>query len=408
MPSGAWDLLYIVDGIKTLYLSQTSLKQLGAIPGCFPLVPDPEPAALDAVEQGTDLDGYRGPLAECGCPLRVETPDPPDLEKPVKTYSREELERILVRHYRGSTFNTFEHQQLPYMSGSPPLEIKVDPKVRPFACHTPAAVPAHWRDQVKKDLERDERLGVIERVPENTDTTWCHRMVLTRKHSGGVRRNVDLQPLNAACMRQTHPCEPPLQQAMTVPAGMLKTKSDAYQGFHSCKLRESDKDFFTFITPWGRYRYISCPMGWLSSSDGYNDRYDRVIQEVKRKRKVTDDLLLYNANLETAFAHTAETLSLLGQHGILQNAAKFEFAKETLEWAGVKLTPGGAEPLPAHVKSIQNYPVPESVTDMRSFFALVEQVAPYYAVKPHLAPFRELLKKGNEWYWDSVLQRLFQ
>ena len=72
-------------------------------------------------------------------------------EQPVKTYSREELERILVRHYRGSTFNTCEHQQLPYMSGSPPLEIKEDPKVRPFACHTPAAVPAHWRDQVKKD-----------------------------------------------------------------------------------------------------------------------------------------------------------------------------------------------------------------------------------------------------------------
>ena len=61
-----------------------------------------------------------------GAFLGVDTPDPPELEKPVKSYSREELERILVRHYRGSTFNTCEHEQLPYMSGSPPMEIRVE------------------------------------------------------------------------------------------------------------------------------------------------------------------------------------------------------------------------------------------------------------------------------------------
>jgi hypothetical protein len=400
------DLLYVVDGIKAVYLSLAALKRLGAVPASFPEVPDLDGQhGLHAVE---DLDGYEGPLAECGCPLRVETPEPPKLERPASEYTREELERNLIRHYRGSTFNTCPHQRLPYMKGSPPLEVTVDPTVRPYACHTPAAVPAHWKEQVKKDLDRDVVMGVIERVPENVDTTWCHRMVLTRKHSGGVRRNVDLQPLNKACQRQTHPCEPPLQQALTVPGGMLKTKTDAFQGFHSCKLRESDKDYFTFITPWGRYRYVACPMGWLASSDGYNDRYDRVIQDVERKRKVTDDLLLYDKDMQTAYERGGQMLTRLGRHGILQNADKFEFAKETLEWAGIKMTPHGAEPLPEHVEAISNYPVPVNVTDMRSFFALVEQVAPYHAVKPHMAPFRELLKKGQDWYWDDQLQRLFE
>ena len=45
---------------------------------------------------------------------------------------------------------------------------------------------------------------------------------------------------------------------------------------------------------------------------------------------------------------------------------------------------------------------------MRSFFALVEQVSPYYAVKPCLAPFRELLKKNCKFYWDNNLEKLFQ
>ena len=45
---------------------------------------------------------------------------------------------------------------------------------------------------------------------------------------------------------------------------------------------------------------------------------------------------------------------------------------------------------------------------MRSFFALVEQVSPYCAIKPHLAPFKELLKKNCKFYWDNNLEKLFR
>ena len=56
---------------------------------------------------------------------------------------------------------------------------------------------------------------------------------------------------------------------------------------------------------------------------------------------------------------------------------------------------------------LSDYNTPTNLTDIRSFFTLVEQVAPFYAVKPHLLPFRELLKKNSRWYWDDTLQRLF-
>ena len=64
-------------------------------------------------------------------------------------------------------------------------------------------------------------------------------------------------------------------------------------------------------------------------------------------------------------------------------------------------------PLPEHVEAIKNFPVPENITDMRSYWALVNQVSNNYATQPHLAPFRELMKKNTKWYWDDVLQQLF-
>ena len=45
---------------------------------------------------------------------------------------------------------------------------------------------------------------------------------------------------------------------------------------------------------------------------------------------------------------------------------------------------------------------------MRSYWALVNQFSNYYATQPHLAPFRELMKKNTKWHWDEVLQTLFE
>ena len=45
-----------------------------------------------------------------------------------------------------------------------PLPLHVDPDTRPVAVHKPALVPIHWQDNVYADLERDVRIGVLERV----------------------------------------------------------------------------------------------------------------------------------------------------------------------------------------------------------------------------------------------------
>ena len=68
----------------------------------------------------------------------------------------------------------------------------------PYAVHTPIPIPHHWEDAVKKDIEKDVRLGILEKVPEGTPVTWCSRMVVQPKKDGTPRRTVDLQELKKA------------------------------------------------------------------------------------------------------------------------------------------------------------------------------------------------------------------
>ena len=101
-------------------------------------------------------------------------------------------------------------------------------------------------------------------------------MIVVPKHSGEPRRTVDLQGLNKASVRQTHPLRSPFMLASDVPAGKKKSVLDVWNSFHSVPVRKEDIHKLTFITPWGRFRYKVAPMGYLASGDGYTFRFDEI------------------------------------------------------------------------------------------------------------------------------------
>ena len=147
-------------------------------------------------------------------------------------------------------------------------------------------------------LDRDLALGVLEVVPENTPMTWCHRMVICRKHNGDPRRTVDMQKLNNVSVRQCHPTQPTLQQAIRVTHNTKKSVLDAWNRFHSLAIREEDKHLTTFYTKLGRYCYRSVPQEYAASGDAYTQRYDKITMGVRDVRRVIEDMLLYAKDME--------------------------------------------------------------------------------------------------------------
>ena len=245
--------MYVVRDLSGLYLSRDALASLGSIPGSFPYPPYPS-ATTNVTADVSGVSGGPAPtsgLAPCGCPLRTDAPDPPTIREPVGEADIPKLQQLLLDHYSSSTFNTCRHQPLPLMHGAP-LELALKPDAVPRAIYTPSVVPLHWEEQVQRDLGRDVDMGVLEKVDVNEPVTWCSRMVVTRKHNGEPRRTIDLQALNEASLWQIHPTMPPIQQAMSIPAGQWKSTTDAFNGYHSVSIRPSDRPLTTFLTPWGR------------------------------------------------------------------------------------------------------------------------------------------------------------
>ena len=190
------------------------------------------------------------------------------------------------------------------------MKLIIDKTAHSVAVHKAIPVPIHFQDQVKEGLDRDVRLGVIEKVPAGTPTTWCHRMIACPKKDGTPRRTVDFQQLNRFALRETHNSESPYHLARQVPRNVKKTVTDAWNGYHGVKMYKCDRHLTTFITPWGRYRYIRCPQGYIASGDAYTSRYDLIIEGVERYAKCVDDTILWSQSIEDSFTQTAQYLEL--------------------------------------------------------------------------------------------------
>ncbi len=351
-----------------------------------------------------------GPSSEgpCSCPQRCPAPLPPTvLPFPCTAENNTRMKAWLLDRYASSTFNTCPHRALSCMEG-PPIEIHVDPTAPPKACHTPSPVPLHWQQKVYDDLLRDEALGVIERVPYGEPVTWCHRMVITRKHDGTPRRTVDLSPLNKYCKRETFASEPPFHLARRVPKNTWKTVTDAWNGYHSVPLRESDRHLTTFITPFGRWRYTRALQGFLSSGDGYNCRFDAILSSFERKECCVDDTIHYDTKLEQHWWRTIELLTRVGQAGIVLNPDKFQLCMRKADFAGFRVSDTTIEPLPKYLDAIRDFPKPTSTTDIRSWFGLVNQVSNYAQLRETMEPFKPFLSPRCPFSWTPMLDEAFQ
>ena len=88
------------------------------------------------------------------------------------------------------------------------------------------------------------------------------------------------------------------------------------------------------------------------------------------------------------------------------NKEKFEFAKDVVEFAGFEITKDGFRPPARIIEAIKNFPKPEKVTDIRSWFGLVNQVAYTFSQAEIMEPLREQLSgKKRVWSWNETSQK---
>ena len=132
-------------------------------------------------------------------------------------------------------------------------------------------IPYAYRGKVQKELHSLQAQGIIEPVTEPTE--WCAPIVVTpKKNSEDIRICVDFSKLNKYVQRELYSVCTPSDAIADISNKHSKyfTVFDALKGYHQCPLDATSQLLTTFMTPFGRFKFLRASFGICSISEHYN------------------------------------------------------------------------------------------------------------------------------------------
>lgn len=248
-------------------------------------------------------------------------------------------------------------------------------------------------------------------TPVTQPTEWCAPIVITpKKGSDDIRLCVDFSKLNKYVKRERFQSPTPQEAVADIAASKAKyfTKFDALSGYWQCPLAEECQPLTTFITPYGRYMFKRAPFGLCSISEHYNRRMSEALEGIPQVRRITDDFIAYDDTYSGHVQHVRQILQRCVERRISLNLPKFHFGRQEIDFAGYMLSQQGYCIDPQITKAVHDFPRPATITDLRSFFGLANQLSEFTdEVAAKLEPLRPLLKPKNEFLWDEVHEQAF-
>lgn len=279
------------------------------------------------------------------------------------------------------------------------IAMKKDAK--PYSVSVPRRIPIPLRKQVKEELDRMVKAGVISPIEE--PTPWCAGMVVVPKKAGSIRICVDLSQLNKGVLREKYQLPTVEESLSQLEGAVIFSKLDANTGFWQIPLSKESAQLTTFITPFGRFFFNRLPFGISSAPEHFSRKMMQVLEGCEGVICQMDDILVYGSGQEEHDTRLSIVLSKLHKAGFTLNKKKCEFSVKRIKFLGHEISNEGIRADEDKLKAIKDLNNPADITELRRFFGMVNQVAKFVPGLAELSqPLRELLKKDNEFLWTSI------
>ena len=290
-------------------------------------------------------------------------------------------------------------------------KLKVKPDAVPYAVNTPRRVALPQRKPLETELRRLVADGVIEEVKHHTD--WCAPVLPVIKPSApgaeiSIRPTVDYTEFNKVVLPEKYQL-PIVDECLGGLAGCnVFSKLDARKSFFQVLLHPDSRDYTTFITHIGRFRFCRLPMGLKSASEVFQRRIADVLAGIPGVVNLIDDILVGGADIEEHDERLRQVLQRLKNNGLTLNE-KCAIRVRQCTIFGHIISPDGILPLDSRVRAVLEMKTPEDVVALRSFLGSVNyhmRFLPHLAQKTEL--LRGLLRHDSDGVWSDAHTAAFE
>ncbi|KAK7099536.1 hypothetical protein V1264_003664 [Littorina saxatilis] len=287
------------------------------------------------------------------------------------------------------------------------VTVHVDKSIPPVARKHNRA-PFHLRDKVEKELNKLQEQDIIEKVTGPTE--WVSRIVTPPKpkNPSEIRVCCDMRDVNKAVLRTRHITSTIEELVSDLNGAKVFSKIDLRSGYHQLELDPASRQFTTFSTHLGLYRYKRLPFGLNSAAEIFQHTIQEVISGVSGARNVSDDIIVFGSDQADHDRALDETLKRLHQAGLTVHRQKCEFNKDEIEFFGFIFSAAGLRPDPKKVQALHDMPRPQNASEVRSFLGMVQYSSRFINNFATITePLRSLTKQNTPWAWTETHETAF-
>jgi hypothetical protein len=266
----------------------------------------------------------------------------------------------------------------------------------------------YWEEaEVKRQIDVLVDLGKM----KPSDSEYACRVTLPIKKDGSMRFCGDYRPLNLQTRRDSFPM--PLVDDIISQLGKSAwfTALDLQSGFRQIRMALEDRKKTALITKTGLYDWTVMPFGLKNATSTFTRTMSLVFKELGGEflKVFVDDLNIHSENWEAHLRHLEAVLAKLREVNLKLNPGKCNFAARSIAFLGHVVSNEGTRPDPSKIDDVVHFPVPKTVTDVRSFLGLTWYYRNYVRGYAQLAvPLFELTRKEVAFVWDSGCQNAFE
>ena len=214
-----------------------------------------------------------------------------------------------------------------------------------------------------------EKLGVIERVPQNTTLKYTSPLHLVRKpNSNGWRVCADFRLLNLQTTSDNYPL--PLLRSFQNQIRGAKYFSviDLKSAFHHLPIHPDDVSKTCVLSPWGgAFVFRRLAFGLSNGPASWQKYVDSVLSGIENTFCYLDDILIWSETLEEHMSIVKKIFKRLEENEITLALDKCVFAEETVDYLGYQVNGTGIRPLRRKTEAIDKIPAPTTQKKLLQF-----------------------------------------
>jgi RNase H-like domain found in reverse transcriptase/Reverse transcriptase (RNA-dependent DNA polymerase)/Integrase zinc binding domain/Integrase core domain len=268
-------------------------------------------------------------------------------------------------------------------------------------------VPYKTQDLVKQEIDKMLSMKII----EPSSAPYSSPIVMVIKPDKTPRFCIDFRLLNRLTIFDAEPL-PNIDSMLVKFAGSVYfSKIDLTKGYWQVPMDEESKDFTSFQSPEGLFRFNKMPFGLVNAPATFSRLMRMVLKDLKCVDNFVDDIIIHSRTWDEHVKDVTEVLQRLRQAKLTARPTKCFIGYKQIECLGYLIGESGTlEPIPDKVKAIQEIKRPQTKKEVRSFLGMVafySRFIPGYATLA--APLTDLTKKiaPNKVNWGDCQEKAF-